>query len=56
MENGDPLNADTVMYSYKMLSDPKLLNSRASYFSSNTITVLNGTEYTAGECEWRMSA
>ena len=51
-ENGDPLNADTVIYSYKMLIDPKLLNTRASYFNSNTITVLNGTEYTAGECEW----
>ncbi len=51
-ENGDPLNADTVMYSYKMLIDPKLLNTRASYFNSNTITILNGSEYTKGECEW----
>ncbi|MCF0150402.1 MAG: hypothetical protein HUJ80_03220, partial [Firmicutes bacterium] len=51
-ENGDPLNADTVMYSYKMLIDPKLLNSRASYFNSNTITILNGEAYTKGECEW----
>ena len=51
-QNGDPLNADTVMYSYKMLTDPKLLNTRASYFNSNTITILNGTAYTAGECEW----
>ena len=51
-ENGDPLNADTVMYSYKMLTDPKLLNTRASYFNSNTITILNGTQYTKGECKW----
>ncbi len=51
-ENGDPLNADTVMYSYKMLIDPKLLNTRASYFNSNTITIKNGSEYTKGECEW----
>lgn len=51
-ENGDPMNADTVIYTYKTLLDPKLLNSRASSFADNVIVVLNGTEYTAGECEW----
>ena len=51
-ENGDPINADTVMYSFKMLIDPKLLNHRASAFNSNVIIILNGAEYTAGECEW----
>ena len=51
-ENGDPMNADTVIYTYKTLLDPNMLNSRASSFADNCIVVLNGPEYTLGQCEW----
>ncbi len=29
-QNGDPINADTFIYSFKMLLDPNLVNSLAS--------------------------
>ena len=43
--NGDPINADTFIYSYKMLIDPDLVNSMASFFYNNFITIENAQEY-----------
>lgn len=43
--NGDPINADTFIYSYKMLIDPNLVNSMASFFYNNFITIENAQEY-----------
>lgn len=43
--NGDPINADTFMYSYKMLIDPDLVNSMASFFYNNFIMIENAQEY-----------
>jgi len=43
--NGDPINADTFMYSWKMCLDPKLVTMKASDVASGTIKILNATEY-----------
>ena len=43
--NGDPINADTVMYSFKMLLDPNLANQMADFLSDFSITILNAKEY-----------
>lgn len=58
-ENGEPINADTFMYSYKMLLDPKLLNRRGANFAQGNIIIENANEYylqltdeTIGEVAW----
>ena len=43
--NGDPINADTVMYSFKMLLDPVLSNQMADFLSDASITIVNAKEY-----------
>lgn len=45
--NGDPINADTVIYSWKMLLDPMMVNSMSNKLASNNIKILNATEYAA---------
>ena len=44
-ENGDPINADTFVYSMKMALDPKLVMAKASGAASNYIKILNGSAY-----------
>ncbi len=58
-ENGEPINADTFIYSYKMLLDPKLINIRAGRFATNPIIIENAENYylqktdeTIGEVAW----
>lgn len=46
-ENGDPINAHTFEYSYKMLLDPNLVNALASFMYDYYITVENAYEYFA---------
>ena len=43
--NGDPINADTFMYTYKMLLDPILVNQMADFFSDQEITIVNAKAY-----------
>ncbi len=43
--NGDPINADTFMYSWKMCLDPKLVTMKASDVASGTVSILNATAY-----------
>ena len=43
--NGDPINADTMMYSYKMLLDPILVNRMADFLADYNITIVNAKEY-----------
>ena len=43
--NGDPINADTFMYSYKMLLDPLLTNQMADFLSDYNITIVNAKDY-----------
>lgn len=43
--NGEPINADTMMYSWKMALDPVLLNSTCSGLAKNFIEVENAFAY-----------
>ncbi len=43
--NGDPINADTFIYSWKMCLDPKLVSIKASDLSSGTVRIVNAVEY-----------
>ena len=51
-ENGDTLNADDVIYTWKMMLDPKLANLRASNFAKDVIEIENAMAYFQGECAW----
>lgn len=54
--NGEPINADTFMYSYKMLLDPILANRMADFLADYAITIVNAKEYnlqgTSGTVAW----
>ncbi|MGN0777317.1 MAG: ABC transporter substrate-binding protein [Candidatus Ventricola sp.] len=43
--NGDPINADTFMYSFKMQLDPILANQMADFLADYSITIVNAKEY-----------
>lgn len=45
--NGDPINADTFLYSWKMCLDPVLLNSRASVLSNYFIEIDGAFAYSS---------
>jgi oligopeptide transport system substrate-binding protein len=44
-ENGEPINADTFMYSWKMCLDPTLLVSKAGAFANTYVEILNAAAY-----------
>lgn len=44
-ENGDPINADTYMFTFKAMLDPKLVHSGGGNLAKQHVTVLNATEY-----------
>lgn len=43
--NGDPINADTFMYSFRMQLDPILANQMADFLADYSITIVNAKEY-----------
>ena len=43
--NGDPINADTFIYSWKMGLDPKLLPVKASDLAGGTVQIVNAKAY-----------
>ncbi|MGI6631810.1 MAG: peptide ABC transporter substrate-binding protein [Bacillota bacterium] len=43
--NGEPINADTMMYTFKMLLDPLLSNAMANFLYDREIKIKNGFEY-----------
>ena len=43
--NGDPINADTFMYSFKMQLDPILANQMADFLANYSIKIVNAEEY-----------
>ena len=43
--NGEPINADTMIYSYKMGLDPVLSNQMADFISNQDITIKNAKAY-----------
>lgn len=51
-ENGDAVNADDVIYTWKMMLDPKLANLRASNFAKDVIEIENAMNYFEGNCTW----
>lgn len=51
--NGEKITAEDVMYSYKMLLDPVMLNKMANLlYDAASVKLLNGQAYYLGECEW----
>jgi oligopeptide transport system substrate-binding protein len=44
-ENGEPITADSFIYSWKMCLDPVLVNAQASSFSRNFIEIKNARAY-----------
>lgn len=57
--NGEAINADTFMYSFKMILDPKLLNRRAARFAESAVIIENAKDYymqltddEIGEVDW----
>ena len=54
--NGDPINADTFMYSFKMQLDPILANQMGNFLANQSIAIVNAEEYmlqgTAGTVAW----
>ena len=51
-ENGDPLNANDVYYTWQMILDPKLANLRASNFAKDVIEIDHAMDYFQGNCTW----
>ena len=44
-ENGDPINADTYVYSMQALLDPEMMNYRANLFYAGESAVAGGSKY-----------
>ncbi len=44
-QNGEPINADTMVYSWKMLLDPILANQMADFLSTGSISIVKAKEY-----------
>ena len=44
-DNGDPINADTFIYTFKMALDPKLLFPKGLTVGKNLITIANAEAY-----------
>lgn len=51
-ENGDPINADTVMYTWKEVLDPTLANSRGGNFAKDVIEIAGAEDYYEGKSDW----
>ena len=51
-DNGEPIDANTFMYSYKMALDPMLANQTVMDLANNAIIIKNAQAYYAGEVEW----
>ncbi len=54
--NGEPINADTFMYSFRMNLDPIMANQMSDYLAQLSIKILNAKDYsmqgTAGTLTW----
>ncbi len=50
--NGETLDAEDLVYSWKMLMDPVLSNRMANFLYNNGIVLYNGEKYFRGDCEW----
>ena len=50
--NGEALDAEDIIYSWKMQIDPVMLNQMSNFLYSQAITIMNGEKYFRGDCEW----
>lgn len=50
--NGEPLTAEDVLYSWRMVMDPLLLNHRANAFHGSQVQVVNALAYATGDAAW----
>lgn len=50
--NGEQVTAEDLVYSWKMLIDPVMLNKMSNFFYNSAIQIFNGEKYFRGECEW----
>ncbi len=44
-QNGDPINADTFMFTYKILLDPLDVKAMVSFLADNELIIVNATDY-----------
>ena len=52
-ENGDPINADDVIFSYQMLLDPEQVNVNATVVINSVVFPIEGSgAYYDGEADW----
>ncbi|MBQ4577893.1 MAG: hypothetical protein IJA84_02420, partial [Clostridia bacterium] len=43
--NGDPIDANTYMYTFKTILDPQMTNAMATFLADNNITIKNAYDY-----------
>ena len=43
--NGDPINADTFMFTFKQQLDPVMMPRMSTFLASNAITIVNAEQY-----------
>lgn len=51
-QNGEAINADTFVYSFRVALDPKTVFLRAAKIAGEFATIKNANEYLKGECAW----
>ncbi len=51
-DNGEAINADTYLYSYRQLLDSKMKNRRADSLYAGDFAIVGAKEYLYGDCSW----
>ena len=49
--NGDPINADTFMFTFKQQLDPVMMPRMSTFLASNAITIVNAEQYSMQNSE-----
>ena len=51
-DNGEKINADTYIYSYQQLLDPKMMNRRADSLYAGDFAIVGAKDYLYGQGDW----
>ncbi|MBR4971814.1 MAG: hypothetical protein IKY59_02465 [Oscillospiraceae bacterium] len=51
-ENGEPITADTYLYSYQQLLDGRMMNRRADSLYAGEFAIVGAKDYLYGDCGW----
>ena len=51
-DNGEPINADTYLYSYRQLLDGRMMNRRADSLYAGDFAIVGAKDYLYGQCGW----